>query len=1682
MRVCKLGEEILPTVLYIWAQHKPNDSLKEQIIQLVQLQVRVHHPNGAKTQEKACGGVVAPLLLPCSTSTTYLDQVFTEDTKVLEITQSYAITQRECGDGEGPSKRRRIELGWEVIRDNLQKTQNDFDVIPCDFPNLVLQKILVSLTMKNCRAALEFFQKASECMRHSQNKEASLSETEAYFLQTTFDEIDFFTNVPDNTTADKLPGSRLVVNQKLRHALEHDLLLMSEQLLNNISLDAMPAEVLARCASLLTGVLGCYCYAGVQTEEEACRSELFHKAKNSPRKILSTFFLRLLTSKLMNDLADICKHLMAFTGKSSEAGEVDLMELDGEGSRMDGEKTVLDLFDDHSGDAGDVNEAGELQILTGAVSPLSEEHLTKQDLLLLDIVKFLCIAVTAASVQTVSFRPSEIQGKLLMLIDKNTFDLIKPLHLQMYLLLLKELPNEENPLLEEHVESLLKPLLDMCSFYRRDQEVCSAILSNLLPVVTALDTSGKNAGDLRAAQGRFLTVVGAFWQLANKGKCTAPLRIALVRCMKAILQADPHSKWAFLNVNDEEVLPVCDVFPHFLADSSFQVCMVAAKSVTSLFQDVKLRDSTGLLKALPLKLQQRAFEQLYMRVQEGTKKLGHDSGSQEVRLDEEYNRKSVLLTLISMILCCSPVCEKQALFAMFQCVKENGLEPLLVRKVLERISGTFGYKSVDDFMNIHLDYLVLEWLNCGYSLSAFPYVLLNYSNLEEFYRSCYKVLIPQLVIRDQFEETKSIANKIEIDWRQLLAHCFPKILLNILPYFACQNQEDSEIVLKKERAYKVYDMLENKNCLGKQLMDNLIHSNLPEIVVEVLMTLHEPVSINPGEESALTRFTGDLDPIPNPPHFPSYVIKATLDYLSSCHKTKSKSLVAVLSKNPESFQRILLAICKQTSGTSNAYQKHRHLMIYHFFVSLLLKEIKDGLGSAWAFVLRDVIYTIIHHISNRPSLLKGVSLRSFLLCCDLLSCVCHAAVTYCEDALGSHLHVIVGTLIPIVGEQPEAQEEVLALLKYLVVDNKDNENLYQAIKHLDPFPDHPRFKELRTTQQNIKYSRGKFSLLEEINHFLSFNISDALPITRLEGLNDLRKKLENHKDQMKDLMKASQENPKDCIIVKLMASLLQLSKTAVNSTDTVLEAVGSCLGEIGPINFSTTALQHNKSTSYYSAVDLFEDRELQCTFIMLSLINNALIDHCIEVRSAAAACLKNILATKTGQTFLEMYKNKADTMLIYLHPFRVSKKKLLDVSVNVRENLLEDLDNTSLWIPQSRSHDVWIKTLTCALLDSGGVKSEVLQFLKPLCEVQTDFCQTVLPYLIHDVLLHDSNESGQTLLSTHIQMFFATCCKYATTPSRSSTPANSDPDSETLVCGSLDKISRRAMLAVVDYLRRQKRSPSSTVFEDSFWLELNYLQVAMTAQSCAAHFTALLYVEIYADKINLDKQQKRSSSKVAKRLTFEEESQNLTIAGLSEKSKEETGISLQDLLMDIYRSIGEPDSLYGCGGGRMLQPLARIRTYEHEAVWGKALVTYDLETSLPPSTRQAGIIEALQNFGLCDTLSIYLKGLEQENPECSLELQELRYQAAWRNMQWDQTSFVKDETGERGYHESLYDALQCFRDKEFPTFHERLKCARVKEVEELSKGSLESVYSLLPTLCRLQTIGELEHTGQLFSG
>lgn len=372
--------------------------------------------------------------------------------------------------------------------------------------------------------------------------------------------------------------------------------------------------------------------------------------------------------------------------------------------------------------------------------------------------------------------------------------------------------------------------------------------------------------------------------------------------------------------------------------------------------------------------------------------------------------------------------------------------------------------------------------------------------------------------------------------------------------------------------------------------------------------------------------------------------------------------------------------------------------------------------------------------------------------------------------------------------------------------------------------------------------------------------------------------------------------------------------------------------------------------------------------------------------------------------------------------------------------------------------------------------------------MRVDCCQRLLPLIIHSILLEDTNGLWRELLSSHIRDFFSFCSRSAQAASRSATPLNSDCESDAASQGLYDKTSLRTMLAVVDYLRHQQRpleadsSSCGTVCDSNSWLELNYLEVAKAAQSCSAHFTALLYTELYVDKIKANMEEsRRTNSRATRMLNFEENSQNVTVSSLTKKSMEDTNISLQELLIEVYRSIGEPDSLYGCGGETMTSPLIRIRTYEHEAMWGKALTSYDLHTPLPEVTRQVGIVEGLQNFGLSSILATYMRGLESEGVEWGAELRELRFQAAWRNTQWDCELSERSENSKPSFHESLFCSLQALRDEEFSIFDETMKQARGADVEELCRGSLEAVSSLYPSLRNLQIIRELESVKRLFS-
>ncbi|XP_061682550.1 serine-protein kinase ATM isoform X3 [Syngnathoides biaculeatus] len=1650
----------------------------------------------------------------------------------------------------GSPNLKEILIGWLLMTDHsdeMEDSSRPHPILCSDFSSNLIANMLVSLTLKDTRAGLNFllgsegvesvfFQEST-----SLNTGDDLEEIERLYLQFSFN-----TELAQNRGSDKTfkvtsTDGRFTAITGLRKKLEQSVLCVADSLLNCYFPDSqsIPPECLLRCVSLLSGVLAGYVSAGCLTEDEAGHSQLFTKAKalaqefsgfvssvkmkmseeltmttlrsvmrlcthyaTTKKENVCTFpshlFLMTLPPSLVSELADIYK--IMFSSVSPRATVVDEDEATDNDFEMTRTQHGDDdpLFDDEESHSGTQRPRGgdscDASSGPGAESLLADEHLVPQELALLAVLEFLCECSSVQSSCGLLFKPQDVRRRLLQLVEQT--DPSKALHVNTYLLLLKKLPAEDS-LTPEEFDSLLRPLADLCSHYRQDQEICVALLMALLPSISSLGKTHYMQSEMKHVQGSLLQVLSGFCYLSQTGKCTATVRAALVRCLVALLEADPCCTWAILNIKEterEEDRPVSIILPSLLADSHHKVRMLVAMSLERLFLDKRPehRDSRKMLSH-----QQAAFENIYLKAQEGMRPV--KGNSTEDTQDEMFNRKATLLKSLSVVLCCSPVCEKQSLFALFQSYKENKVEEHLIRKMLCSVSRALGFDKMKTFVSSHLYYLVAEWLSQRqsddtYALESFPFILLDHDTVKEFYSSSYQVLIPHLVFLDDFEQVKSIGQYLKRDWRELLADCFPKIMVNILPYFALSGQE-KQVAQKREKAHRVYDLLKDANCLGKQEIDGLIHRNLPEIVVELLMTLYEG-SAAEEDRGNLKRFIGEFDPVPNPPYFSSQVIKATLDYLSKCHSANHKSLVAILSKTPISIQRILLALCEKAAATTNRYERHRILLMYHLFVDLLLREVKDGLGGAWAFVLRDIIYTLIHHINSwlvheepdRAIQCDEVSIRSLSLCCDLLTAVCQAALQFCDDALDSHLHVIVSTLTAQVINQPAISQQVLGLLQFLVIENQHK--LKGAICKLEPFPDLPRFQELRSVQNNLKYNSGTFTLRQEISHFLSVAPSDSLPLTRLEGLKQLSHKLHDNKDEIRELVRECHAEPTNNVLVKLVLNLLQLCKIASNhptGTD-ILEAAGSSLGELGPVDLSTIALLHGRDPLYEKAVTLFPSTDSQCVYIILNCINDALIHQRIEVRQAATHSMKDILATQSGINFWDQHKQSRDPMLAYLNPFRKANKKTVTMSAEESSEAREKLENQDFWIPQMGSHTVWLKSLCAALLDSGGVKFEPFLLSRPLCLVNLDCCQRLLPLIIHSILLDDVEGSWRELLSSHIRDFFSYCSRSAQASSRSVTPLNSDSETDTTSQGMYDKASLRTMLAVIDYLRHQQRPLRSdskscgTVCDSNFWLDLNYLEVAKAAQSCSAHFTALLYTEIYVDRIKSNLEEtRRIKGRATRKINFEENSQSFSISSLNEKSMEDSNISLQELLIDVYRSIGEPDSLYGCGGETMTSPLTRIRTYEHEAMWGKALTSYDLHSNLPDVIRQVGILEALQNFGLSSILTTYMRGLESDGVEWGAELRELRFQAAWRNTQWDCDLSERSDKEKPGFHESVFHALQALRDKEFSMFDETLKQARSREVEELCRGSLEAVSSLYPALRNLQSIRELESVKILFS-
>lgn len=201
----------------------------------------------------------------------------------------------------------------------------------------------------------------------------------------------------------------------------------------------------------------------------------------------------------------------------------------------------------------------------------------------------------------------------------------------------------------------------------------------------------------------------------------------------------------------------------------------------------------------------------------------------------------------------------------------------------------------------------------------------------------------------------------------------------------------------------------------------------------------------------------------------------------------------------------------------------------------------------------------------------------------------------------------------------------------------------------------------------------------------------------------------------------------------------------------------------------------------------------------------------------------------------------------------------------------------------------------------------------------------------------------------------------------------------------LDSVPRESVLLIlrtINFLRKfttkkigdPNPSAAERFWHANFWEDMDHMLIARAALHVGAHCTALLYVEIWheaecgqvtllppeGENADMDIDKSSGSGKATRVTKYKRGAKaKPQIPTASEEARREA----RELLMDIFASIGEPDSFYGLDTTfDSITP--QLAIYVHEQNWPKALGTYDMvlqHSSTSPAQPAGNVPTAAQS-------------------------------------------------------------------------------------------------------------------------
>ncbi|CAF0715627.1 unnamed protein product [Adineta steineri] len=673
-----------------------------------------------------------------------------------------------------------------------------------------------------------------------------------------------------------------------------------------------------------------------------------------------------------------------------------------------------------------------------------------------------------------------------------------------------------------------------------------------------------------------------------------------------------------------------------------------------------------------------------------------------------------------------------------------------------------------------------------YEIKDFPWDFLNInSSKEEFYSFIFSTYF--LSTPSDRQELKGIFSDI----KSSLIEYFPQVQAYLLPLLTKKTKENNHAEEYRQLIEKI---------LTKTEYNRLMKQKLTMIIFKLLLTYWN------NQEN---EFYDPWSPQLILPAYPWSILRNTFDYIKQI--MNAKTFVELLIKTAD-VSEILLCLSSNLFSTNSLHEQLRLLDIFSLFVTdILLNSLdNDYLHS----ILRDSTYILLRYIEKTCQIKyeeiyqQELNDKILNIICQLLHQLCIKGLDYDASIYLNHIPDIISILIN--NNQYLTKERIQIILIHIYQFIKHNNNsiyilISYAIEKLGYLTN-----EIQRKPQTISTS-DYFSYLSDRR--------SSLPVEWILEM------FHNHLEIERQNSSSLSLNIDPAIISHVKQQLIECLLVKHNHI-----LAGKCLSKCS-LFLSNNNNQENLEEDQYEQIPLW---------IIEDLIMFYLIDKNQHIVECTHYTLKTILNHSIGQEFYQKYL-KNNLIQIYSKPFLSQINSSIKLQTNFTSSsnpwLITSISSFQTWFISLINY--LFKQIECYYIEqkeTGHPYAYLFLQLKYLIQLKIDLGKKLFPYLIICLLLLPAKFNLRQLLTKNFNFLIEQLL-----------------DNNYLISNDIAKI----LFRTINYL---KQCPIDTInkrnggkylflnFDNHFWLDIDYFQLAKCASKYQCYQSAIMYTDIWTTK------------------------------------------------------------------------------------------------------------------------------------------------------------------------------------------------------------------------------------------